>query len=180
MTGAHAQHDARLEALEALGALSRALADPAAFLALVTDSDDEDDARRRLREAFGFDAVQARAVLDLQVGRLTRARRAAVEAEFRTLQDAVSVPWHPPLDLAATVRSPGRIEVEIDGVGHRVDGEDADDALTGLASLVRAHLAAPRRRTVVVTISGAGAGPTQAVVDPVGGTRFLYDDEAPT
>jgi hypothetical protein len=163
-----------------LEALARALSDPAAFLALLTDSEDEDEARRRLQEVHGFDAVQAQAVLDLQFRHATRSRRAAVAAEFRTVQDAVSVPWDPPLQVQATVRSPRRIEVDVGGVQHRVDGADLEDSLDGLIALVRQHLARPERRNVLVTITGSASGPTGVLVDPVGSATFSYDDEAPT
>jgi hypothetical protein len=169
--------DPRLAVLEAL---SRVLSDPAGCLALVADADDEDDAARRLRNAYGFDAVQAQAVLDLQFRSATRSRRAAMEAELRTVQDAVSAPWDPPLQLPATVRYPRLIEVDIDGVLHRFDGADLADCLHGLIALVRQHLARPARRNVVVTITGSAAGPTGVLVDPVGSATFSYDDEAPT
>jgi hypothetical protein len=94
------------------------------------------------------------------------------------MREAVSVPWDPPLHLHATVRSPRRIEVEIDGVLHRADGADLKDSLDGLIALVRQHLAGPRRRNVVVTIGGSD-GPTRMLVDPVGSATFSYD-EAPT
>jgi hypothetical protein len=166
--------------LDVLEALSRVLSDPAAFVALVADAADEDDARRRLQEAYGFDSVQAQAVLDLQFRHATRARRAALEAELRAMREAVAVPWDPPLPLQATVRSPRLIEVDIDGVLHRVDGADLEDSLDGLIALVRQHLAGPARRNVVVTITGSAAGPTGVLVDPVSSASFSYDDEAPT
>jgi hypothetical protein len=169
--------DPRLAVLEAL---SRVLSDPAAFLALLTDAEDEDDARRRLRGAYGFDAVQAQAVLDLQFRHATQSRRAAVESELEAMREAVAVPWDPPLPLQATVRSPRRIEVEIDGVLHRVDGADLEDSLDGLIALVRQHLAGPARRNVVVTVTGSAAGPTGVLVDPMSSASFSYDDEAPT
>ena len=56
-----------------LSAIGRVLAEPAQLLALLAAAEDDDDALRRVREAYGFDADQAQAVLDLQFRHVTRA-----------------------------------------------------------------------------------------------------------
>jgi len=99
-----------------LGALSRVLADLPALLAVLAEADDENDAVRRLEEAYDFTPVQAQAVLDVQFRLVTRARRAAVDAELRDVTVALAAPWDPPLDLQATVRSPQLVELVIAGV----------------------------------------------------------------
>ena len=157
-------------------ALSRVLADLPALLALLAESDDEGDAVRRLQEAYDFTAVQARAVLDAQFGLVTRARRAAVDAELRDVTDALGAPWDPPLDVQVTVLSPRLVELVIAGVGHRVEGADLDDCLGHVVSLVRERLARPQRRRVAVT-TGLAGGPTRILVDAVGSAEFSYDGD---
>jgi hypothetical protein len=174
VTGIDPNHEMRLAVL---GALSRVLADLPAFLALLAEADDESDAVRRLKEAYDFTPVQAQAVLDAQFRLVTRARRAAVDAELRDVTDALAAPWDPPLDVQATVRSPQRVELVIAGVEHRVEGEDLDDCLGHVVSLVRESLARPERRRVAVT-TGLADGPTRILVDPVGSAAFLYDGDA--
>ena len=56
-----------------LSAIGRVLAEPAQLLALLAAAEDDDDALRRVREAYGFDADQVQAVLDLQFRHVTRA-----------------------------------------------------------------------------------------------------------
>lgn len=82
MTGVDPHAETRLAVL---GAMSRALADLPALMALLAEADDEADAVRRLQETHAFSPLQARAVLDLQFSRLPRARRAALDAELRDL-----------------------------------------------------------------------------------------------
>jgi hypothetical protein len=173
VTGIDPHHEMRRAVL---GALSRVLADLPALLAVLADADDENDAVRRLEEAYDFTPVQAQAVLDVQLRLVTRARRAAVHAELRDVTDALAAPWDPPLDLQATVRSPQLVELVIAGVEHRVEGEDLDDCLGNVVSLVRESLARPERRRVAVT-TGLLDGPTRILVDPVGSAQFLYDGD---
>jgi hypothetical protein len=173
VTGIDPDHEMRLTVL---GALSRVLADVPALLALLAEADDESDAVRRLEQAYDFTPVQAQAVLDAQFRRVTRAHRAAVDAELRDVTDALAAPWDPPLDAQATVHSPQLVDLVIAGVEHRVEGENLDDCLGQVVCLVRESLARPERRRVAVT-TGLADGPTRILVDPVGSAAFLYDGD---
>ncbi|RBY84716.1 hypothetical protein [Blastococcus sp. TF02A-26] len=159
--------------LVVLTAVSHVLADPAAFVALLSAADGEADAVRRLREAHGFTAFQARVVLDLQFSVLTGERRARAEDELALLRRALDEPWDPPLELSATVRSPRSLEVPVDGAVHVVEAADREELLDRLVTVVRDRLARPRRRRVAVT-TGLAEGPVTVLVDPVGGARFRY------
>lgn len=67
--------------LHVLSALAAALEDPLATLALVAAAPDEDAALGSLQERFGFDRLQARAVVDLQFRRASGRHRTAVLRE---------------------------------------------------------------------------------------------------
>lgn len=170
-----ANHETRLAVLSAL---SRVLAEPAQLVALLAACEDDDEAMRRLREVYGFTPVQAQAVLDAQFRLVTRARRTAVHTDLTDVRGALAVPWDPPLEVQATVRSPQHIHVVLAGVGHRVEGEDLADSLGRVVSLVRARLARPERRRVAVS-TGLTDGPRRILVDPVGSAEFLYGDDEP-
>jgi hypothetical protein len=144
------------------------------LVAVLAAAEDEDDSVRRLREAYDFTPVQARAVLDAQLRRFNRAHRAELDTELQILREALAAPWDPALDIRAAVHPPELVVVVIDGVEHRIHGEDLDDCLTRLVSLVREKLALPRRRRVTVT-TGLTDGPTRILVDPVATAHFFYD-----
>lgn len=171
-----ARNDANHENhLAVLSVLSQVSAEPGRLVALLASADDDDAAVRLLREAYGFTSLQARAVLDAQFRLLTRARRAAVDVALRDMRDAMAVPWDPPLDVQATMRSPRGAEVVIAGVMHHVEGADLNDCLERLASLVREKLARPQRRRVAVS-TGLADGPLRILVDPVGAAEIVYND----
>jgi hypothetical protein len=161
--------------LDILSALSRVLAEPTRLVALLADAEDDHDAVRRLREAYDFTSVQAEAVLDGQFRLLTRPRRSAMESELADVGEALAVPWDPPLDVRAMFRSPRQVDVVLAGVEHRVEGEDLEDCLDQVVSLVRTNLARPERRRVAVS-TGLTDGPTYVLVDPVNSASFLYDE----
>jgi len=60
------------ERLHIFNALGEALSDPHEVLQLLMDADDPDLAGEALREKYGFDLVQAQAVLDSQFRRVTK------------------------------------------------------------------------------------------------------------
>lgn len=126
-------------------------------------------ALRRLREAYDFTPGQARAVLDCQLRRISRARRAQLEDELRNLRDALAEPWDPPLEVQATIHSPQLAQLVIAGVQHRVRGENLEDCLGRVVSLVRGELAAPQRRRASVT-TGLPGGPKRIIPRSQGGT----------
>lgn len=67
--------------LHLLSALATALDDPLAMLEVVMAADDEEEAKAALRERYGFDAVQASAVTDMQFRRASGRNRRAVAKE---------------------------------------------------------------------------------------------------
>src|SRR4051812_34249918 len=101
--------------LAVLTALSRVSDDLPAFIALLADADDDAAAGRRLQDTYDFSPIQGEAVLDAQCKLLNRARRAALGEELQLLRQVLEAPWDPPLDTVATVHSPRRISVVIDG-----------------------------------------------------------------
>ncbi|HVK28753.1 MAG TPA: hypothetical protein VM575_10445, partial [Nocardioides sp.] len=64
--------------LHVISAVAVALADPVATLALIAAASDEDAALSSLQERFGFDRVQARAVVDMQFRHAAGRHRTAV------------------------------------------------------------------------------------------------------
>lgn len=67
---------------QVLDALVEALRRRDEFVAVVASADDADGARTRLMAAFGFDAIQANAVLDMQVRRMTVVELQRLEVEL--------------------------------------------------------------------------------------------------
>ena len=77
--------DARHERSKVLEAVDAALADPVRLMVIVAGSADEADAARRISQEWALDDEQTRAVMDLQVRRVTAAGRAIVADELRVL-----------------------------------------------------------------------------------------------
>ena len=71
-------------------ALSRAMRDPHAVLAMVLEADDADAARSVLRERLGLDDLQATAVLELQFRRATHGDRRRMEDRREELTNHLS------------------------------------------------------------------------------------------
>jgi hypothetical protein len=106
--------DGRRERLSILTAIESALADPVRLLGILLDSEDDDDAIDRLIDAFGVDAAQAQAMLDLQFRRVIPANRARLADELRVLR----AEWGPP--VVAHIEFTGRRSavLSIDGAEH--------------------------------------------------------------
>ncbi len=153
MPGAGSSGDAQAAyRVAVLSAIDQVLDDPAHLLVVLAEAEDDDDARRRLREAYGFGADQAQAVLDLQFRTVTRGRRSRLSEELARSREV------------------------LEGTVHRVDGADPADVIDRLVALVGVELAAPRRRRVAVRLGFPG-WPALALVDPIGGAEFRYDDD---
>jgi DNA gyrase/topoisomerase IV subunit A len=75
-----------------LEALVTALSDLPALLAIVTESVDTDAALSALEAHFGVSRPHAVAILDLQVGRMSKEGRARVVEERDALVDALANP----------------------------------------------------------------------------------------
>jgi DNA gyrase/topoisomerase IV subunit A len=69
--------------LQALEALSGALGDPHRLVDVLHSAADDEDALRRLAEAFELTDVQAQVVLDNRFGLLTPTRRAELAEELQ-------------------------------------------------------------------------------------------------
>jgi DNA gyrase subunit A len=75
------------------------------IIALIRGSDSTESARTGLMEQFGLSEIQAQAILDMRLSRLTGLARKEIEAEFNDLQERIS-------ELRATLSD----EAKIDGV----------------------------------------------------------------
>ena len=73
------------------------------MIALIRGSADTDSAREGLMERFGLSEIQAQAILDLRLARLTGLARKEIEAEFSDLQERIA-------ELRAILGDPARID----------------------------------------------------------------------
>ena len=163
----------RAERLRVLTAIEAALADPLRLMGIVQASADDEDAVRRLAEEFGLDDVQAQAMLDMQVRRVTAAHRALIAEELRVLR----AEWGPPVE--AQVRFAGRRSavLSIDGAEHSFRGGGAQGVLDRIREFVLEEIAVPRLRSVVATVTGLPDGPVRITYTPSGDGRYEYPDE---
>jgi DNA gyrase subunit A len=75
-------------------------------IALIRGSADSDAARAGLMERFGLSEIQAQAILDLRLARLTSLARKEIEKEFADLQERIA-------ELRAILGDPARIDALI-------------------------------------------------------------------
>jgi DNA gyrase subunit A len=75
-------------------------------IALIRGSDDTDAARTGLMERFGLSEIQAQAILDLRLARLTGLARKEIEGEFADLQERIA-------ELRTILGDPARIDALI-------------------------------------------------------------------
>ncbi len=75
-------------------------------IALIRGSDDTDSARTGLQERFGLSEIQAQAILDLRLARLTGLARKEIEDEFADLQERIA-------ELRTILGDPARIDALI-------------------------------------------------------------------
>jgi hypothetical protein len=164
----------RRQRLSILAAVEAALADPGRLITILTESEDDDDALRRVRTTFDLDDdVQAEAVLDLQVRRMTRANRVRIAEELRILRGD----WGPSIEAHARFSGRRTAVLSIDGADHRIRATGAQDALDRIDALVVEHFAIPQLRPVVVTVSGLPGGPTRMTCTPARNAAFEYPDD---
>jgi len=166
-------HDARRERLAILAAMEAALADPAHLVGILQESADDDDAIGLLLDAYGLDAAQAQAVLDLQVRRVIPANRARIAEELRVLRAA----WGPAVE--AQVRFSGRRSavLTVDGTEHRFRAGGVNGVLAAIGAFVLDEIAVPRLRPVTAMISGLPDGPIRMTYTPAGNGHFDYPDD---
>ena len=78
------------DSLRLYEALVTMMQQPHAFLDVLLQADDPDAAKTALRERFGFDDVQASAVMDLQFRRATARDRHRIEDRRRELSEQLA------------------------------------------------------------------------------------------
>src|SRR5438094_583269 len=74
-----------------------------AIVALIRGASDTDDARTQLMARFSLSEVQAQAILDLRLARLTGLARKEIEAEYKDLTERIA-------ELRALLGDPGKID----------------------------------------------------------------------
>src|SRR6266404_4362590 len=74
-----------------------------AIVALIRAADDTDDARTQLMSRFALSEIQAQAILDLRLARLTGLARKEIEAEYKDLTERIA-------ELRAILGDPVRID----------------------------------------------------------------------
>src|SRR6266478_1201644 len=77
-----------------------------AIVALIRAADDTDDARTQLMSRFSLSEIQAQAILDLRLARLTGLARKEIETEFNDLRERIA-------ELRAILGDPVRIDALI-------------------------------------------------------------------
>src|SRR3954453_683411 len=77
-----------------------------AIVALIRAADDTDDARTKLMERFELSEIQAQAILDMRLARLTGLARTEVEQEYKDKQERIA-------ELRAILGDPARIDALI-------------------------------------------------------------------
>ena len=77
-----------------------------AIVALIRGADDTDDARTQLMSKFALSEIQAQAILDMRLARLTGLARKEVEAEHKDLTERIA-------ELRAILGDPARIDALI-------------------------------------------------------------------
>ena len=89
-----------------LEGLRIALANLDAIIALIRNAPDVDAAKQGLMEWYDLDAVQAQAILDMQLRRIAALEREKIETEYRELQETIA-------ELEALLADPAKISAEV-------------------------------------------------------------------
>jgi hypothetical protein len=163
----------RGERFRILSAIESALADPVRLLGILLDSEDDDDAIDRLMDAYGVDAVQAQAMLDLQFRRVIPANRARLADELRVLR----AEWGPP--VMAHIEFTGRRSavLSIDGAEHSFRAGGVHGVLDKIRDFALDEVAVPTLRPVVASVAGLPEGPVRMTITPSRDGRYEYPDE---
>jgi hypothetical protein len=160
----------RAEKVSALAAIEAALADPARLAQVVQEAVDDEDAVRRVGEAFGLSRDQAVTALDVQVRSFTSARRAQVAEELRVLR----AEWGPPIEGRVHFVSRRSAVLTLDGTERRFSAGGAGGVLDLLFHHLLDEVARPALRPVVVGVTGLRTGPTLMTVTPGGDGDFEH------
>lgn len=138
------------------------------------------EAMRQLRSQFALDAVQAQAILDLQLHLLTQDRRRAIHEE-RELLRAVRDADAPAVRLRGEALSPTHLRASHEERLYEVIESEPGSAIERFVDVVREQIARPTLADVFVDFTGPVApdGPERIHISPTGEARFLYPgDEA--
>src|SRR6478736_6417029 len=124
-----------------------------AVIALIRGSDDTDSARTGLMDQFGLSEIQAQAILDLRLARLTGLARKEIEAEYADLEERIA-------ELRAILGDPARIDalireelLEVKHAYARTD-ERRTEIVMGEDSLELEDMIAEEDMVIAITRSG--------------------------
>ncbi|SDF75400.1 hypothetical protein SAMN05660662_3252 [Blastococcus aurantiacus] len=162
--------DRRREHLPQLAAMDAVLADPVRLVAALVDAEDDEDALRRVRDAFDLTDEQAASVLDLQFRRLHRTARARVAAELAV----VRAEWGPALPATLTLSDRRSAVLTVEGGDRRFTGRGLQALLDRVTDHLLDDVAVPRLRPVVVTVAGPADAPVRFTVVPSGSASYEY------
>jgi len=165
--------DGRHERLSILTAIESALADPVGLLGILLDAADDGDAIARLMDAYGVEAVQAQALLDLQVRRVIPAHRARLAEELRVLR----AEWGPAIEAQVGFSGRRSAVLTVDGTEHRFRAGGVNGVLEEIGAFLLEEVAVPRLRPVTATIGGLPDGPVRMTCTPARDANIEYPDE---
>jgi DNA gyrase subunit A len=124
-----------------------------AVIALIRASADADEARAGLMEQFGLSEIQAQAILDLRLQRLTALERKRIQQEYKDLQERIA-------ELRAILSDEARIDalireelLEIKSVYGRTD-DRRTEIVAGEDSLELEDMIAEEDMVIAITRSG--------------------------
>src|SRR5213596_204523 len=124
-----------------------------AVIALIRAAADTDDARTGLMEQFELSEVQAQAILDLRLSRLTGLARKEIEQEYKDLQERIG-------ELRAILGNPAKVDSVIKEELHELvaayakDDERRTEVVAGEDELELEDLIAEEDMVIAITRSG--------------------------
>jgi len=124
-----------------------------AVIALIRAAADTDDARTGLMEQFELSEIQAQAILDLRLARLTGLARKEIEDEFKDLQERIA-------ELRTILGDPAKVDAVIKDelaelvTGYAKDDERQTDIVAGEDELELEDLIAEEDMVIAITRSG--------------------------
>ncbi len=124
-----------------------------AVIALIRAAADTDDARSGLMEQFELSEIQAQAILDLRLSRLTGLARKEIEEEFKDLQERIT-------ELRAILGDPAKVDGVIKDelaelvTGYAKDDERRTEIVAGEDELELEDLIAEEDMVIAITRSG--------------------------
>jgi DNA gyrase subunit A len=131
----------------------KALENLDAVIALIRAASDTDEARTGLIEQFELSEIQAQAILDLRLARLTGLARKEIEDEYADLQERIT-------ELRAILGDPARVDAvikdELDELvsGYAKDDERRTEIVAGEDELELEDLIAEEDMVIAITRSG--------------------------